>query len=184
MSRWSALKAGDVSRRTFLRGGQGTVVPAQRPPWAKDEESFINSCTACGDCISACPEGVLIAGDKKYPKIDYHAGECTFCADCVDVCEAGAFIVKNRVEAANQKPWGLVAAIADTCMAFQGVACQSCGDNCETRAIRFAYSTAGIAVPVLTLDDCTGCGACVAPCPVNAIKVSENNTQESVANAY
>jgi ferredoxin-type protein NapF len=35
----------------------------------------------------------------------------------------------------------------------------------------------GKSTPQLSLNDCTGCGACIAPCPVDAIQISRKNTQ-------
>lgn len=61
------------------------------------------------------------------------------------------------------------AEIGTACIAFKQVVCRSCGDACEARAIRFKLRAGGVAVPVLDAESCTGCGACIAPCPVAAI---------------
>jgi ferredoxin-type protein NapF len=33
------------------------------------------------------------------------------------------------------------------------------------------YRVGAIAIPVVDVDSCNGCGACYAPCPVNAIEI-------------
>ena len=38
------------------------------------------------------------------------------------------------------------------------------------RAIRFPLVAGGVPRPEIDTGACTGCGACVAPCPVNAIE--------------
>jgi ferredoxin-type protein NapF len=63
--------------------------------------------------------------------------------------------------------------IDKTCLAARGVVCQACGDLCAARALRFPPRLGGIAIPVLDVSACTGCGACVAPCPAQAISLRE-----------
>lgn len=70
---------------------------------------------------------------------------------------------------APRKP---VAVIGDRCLARRGIVCQSCGDACEPRAIRFTPKLAGVAVPVLDSEACTGCGECMQVCPAAAISLS------------
>jgi ferredoxin-type protein NapF len=64
-------------------------------------------------------------------------------------------------------------AIADACLARAGVVCQGCGDACPERAIGFPLRRGGPPLPVVEEDRCTGCGACVAICPVGAIGLPE-----------
>jgi ferredoxin-type protein NapF len=49
--------------------------------------------------------------------------------------------------------------------------CQTCKDACGDGAIRFVYAAGRIPEPQVDLDRCTGCGACVAPCPAAAIEI-------------
>jgi ferredoxin-type protein NapF len=65
-----------------------------------------------------------------------------------------------------------VAAIAPACLALHGTACMSCRDACSTGAIRFALALGG-AQPLVQTPLCTGCGACIAPCPAGAIALVE-----------
>lgn len=153
------------TRRAFLRGRPRVDLPL-RPPWALDETAFLNTCNGCGDCISACPEHVLARGDGDYPTFDPSLGECLFCEDCVTACEPGALSTTHR-----DRPWHVTAAIAPSCLAKNGVTCFSCRDACGEAAILFRPARGG-AVPELDVSRCTGCGACVSPCPVSAITLS------------
>jgi ferredoxin-type protein NapF len=154
------------SRRNFLRGNFSLRQGPLRPPWALAEADFLQACTRCGDCVDACPTHIVVSRDAGYPSIDFAAGECTFCGDCATVCATGA--LKRSGE---QAPWQALAAINEPCLARQRVECRICGDQCAAGAIRFPLRAGGIALPVLDQERCTGCGACVGPCPVQAIAV-------------
>lgn len=155
-----------ISRRQFLRGDLAGRKPALRPPWALDEAVFLHACTRCGDCAPACPTKIIVI-ERGYPVVDFAQGECTFCAACVTACHTDA-LTKNG----DQRPWRIEARIAPACMAFSNTVCRSCGDACMATAIRFRPRLGGAAVPEVDGEKCTGCGACVAPCPVKAITLA------------
>lgn len=155
-----------ISRRQFLRGDVCGRKPAVRPPWALDEAAFLSACTRCDKCAPACPEKIIVI-ERGYPTVDFSRGECTFCAACVTACPSGA--LKKHTE--DQRPWQLHAQIGASCMAFGNAICRICGDACPSMAIRFRPRIGAAAVPEVIEDKCTGCGACVAPCPVTAIAV-------------
>lgn len=154
------------SRRNFLRGRVATHGAPPRPPWARAEAEFAARCTRCGDCARACPTGIVRQGDGGYPTVDFSAGECTFCGDCAARCQPAALL-----RAGGAAPWMLRAAIDDKCLARRFVECRVCGEMCDASAIRFRPQPGGIAQPELDAVACTGCGACVAPCPAAAIAV-------------
>lgn len=162
--------ADPTSRRNFLRGRFSTPRAVLRPPWALAEQAFVAACTRCGDCRVACPTRIVGDSGSGYPAIDFTAGECTFCATCVSACTTGAL---QRV--AGQAPWGARATIGERCLAWQRVECRICGDLCVAGAIRFCLQQGGSALPMLDTERCTGCGACVAPCPTQAIVVADGD---------
>lgn len=155
----------DASRRGFLRGRPRPQAEI-RPPWALAEEAFIDRCTRCNDCLKACPQKILVVGDGGYPTVDFSRAECTFCGDCVNACQPRALV---RLD--NAPPWRRQAVISDACLARRGVECRICGDFCDVRAIRFLPRLGGSPLPEIDSALCTGCGACVAPCPSRAIAI-------------
>lgn len=154
-----------LSRRSLLSGRWSRPAPAQRPPWAVDERSFIDGCTRCHECIKHCESGVLISGPGGFPAIDFQHAECTFCRRCAEVCPQPVFDLQQA------RPWTLTASIQGGCLTQKGVECRACQDACEPYAIRFTPHQSGIARPSLDLSRCTGCGACVGNCPVGAVEV-------------
>lgn len=159
------VESASISRRGFLRGRTRRVEPAQRPPWALDEATFIDRCTRCDACVAACPTAILVRADGGYPAVDFSRGECTFCAECVSRCAPRAL----QRTAAGEEAWPLRARIGTACLAAQGVECRVCGEACPTAAIRFRPRLGGVAQPALDAGACNGCGACFAPCPTRAI---------------
>lgn len=104
-------------------------------------------------------------GDGGFPVVDFQRGECTFCGDCAEACEPRA------LDRSRGSPWRIKAEVSAKCLSERGISCRSCGDVCDSRAIRFQLMTGGRAALKLETGFCTGCGACVAVCPVNAIQV-------------
>ena len=166
-----ALPAGpDRARRAFLKGVFHRRAPEAepeplRPPWT-DAQHLFDACSRCGDCLHACPEHILIAGVGGFPEVDFGAGsgECTFCGACVECCRSAVF------EPDRDPPWTVRAVISETrCLAAAGVHCEACRDACGETAVRFRPRLGGPPRPMLDPDRCTGCGACAAHCPADAI---------------
>lgn len=140
-----------------------------RPPWAIDEPLFIEGCVRCDDCISACPENILVRGDGGFPEVNFKLGECTFCTECVASCQKNVF-QKSNLQPASA--WSLDISISSKCLSLNAIVCRTCGDNCEPQAIRFQLKVGGISEPQIALNDCTGCGGCLSVCPVDAVRIT------------
>jgi ferredoxin-type protein NapF len=154
----------DISRRRFF-GGRKSGAPPFRPPWSLPEALFVDRCTHCDDCIKACPTGLLVRGDAGLPIADFSHGQCSFCGDCAKVCLTGAI-----AHDLTQAPWFFGIEIGEGCLAAQNVECRICGEICDVSAIRFKPRIGGVPLPEVDNGSCNGCGACMAPCPVVAIK--------------
>ncbi len=135
-----------------------------RPPWALSESRFTDVCTRGGDCRRACPEGILVTGSAGFPTVDFALGACTFCRACLEDCDSGA------LDATRETPWQLDLRIDTACVSAKGVVCRICAEFCDASAIRFPHPS-GAGLPAIDAKLCTGCGACVEPCPVDAISL-------------
>lgn len=155
-----------VSLRDFFDELRGKAAPI-RPPFSKFELTFTDICTTCDNCVRSCPERILVRGRGGYPQVDFSKGSCTFCAACADVCKVDAFRETRDVGDA----WPVRAQVAKTCLENQGISCRACKSSCETRAIRFRPTLGGRTDIMIDQSLCTGCGACLAPCPQGAITI-------------
>ena len=152
----------------FIRSDIRSEHKALRPPWAISEESFIETCGGCGECINVCPALILKAGEGKLPQVDFSHNGCYFCGDCEMVCETGAL---SRLIEPEQPPWSLKAYFSDNCLIHKGVTCYTCREFCEMDAIRVQAVVGGASAPQLDFNACNGCGECYALCPTNAIAI-------------
>lgn len=165
----------NLPRRHFLRGQFLTSLQSEqvkqqgfqgiRPPWAVENTRFVQNCTRCDACIQACETTILIKGEGGFPEVQFRRGECTFCKRCVEVCPQPLFRLTT------EPAWSHRVEITASCLTHKSVECRSCEDSCEMRAIRFKRQIGGVSQPILTLEACNGCGACIKSCPVSAIKV-------------
>lgn len=154
-----------VSRRHFLTARRPSAPPPFRPPWALAEAAFAAACTRCGDCVAACPSRLLRSGDGGYPVADFtpsRAAACDFCGACRAACATGAL--------AAAQPWTLRAEVGSACLTHAGVVCRTCGESCPSGAIAFPPRLGGVARPLVDAA-CTGCAACLADCPSQALRI-------------
>jgi ferredoxin-type protein NapF len=162
-----------ITRRALfdrLRGG----VTALRPPWAIEEAAFTDRCHGCGDCIEACPVGLLAVGRGNLPIVDFAKGACTFCGACADACSKRCF-VRDR---AGVRPWGLTVRISAACIETRGVACRMCEAACDALAIRFRPRVGGGSAVSIDQENCSGCGACLGACPAGALAIAQSQVAE------
>ena len=109
----------------------------------------------CGLCLPHCPTFQLSGLESRSPR--------------------GRIALARQLQPDLAVDDSVVAAF-DTCLQ-----CRACEDFCETRAIRFRPQTGGRALPRIDTGACTGCGACIAPCPAGAITVIETRPAKAEA---
>ena len=160
-----------------------------RPPWSLEDSDFIEQCIRCNHCVEVCEEKVIKIADGGYPELDFSQGECTFCEACVNACEEqyrqtliqGKAVAKSPalVKHEDLSAFYFDLRIDESCLSKQNIARQSCQEVCESDSIRMKWLTS-IPVPELSLDDCTGCGACVSVCPSSSFKMSALTSPNSL----
>ncbi len=138
-----------------------------RPPGALllDEE-FLEKCTGCDDCMTACPPGAIFkTRDEEgriLPAIVPTRGPCLMCTDipCAPACPEGALI---KPETAEKIRIGIARVNPLTCLTFKGEVCDLCFQACP-------YPHAALMMiggrPLVGSGACTGCGLCEKACPV------------------
>ena len=168
-----------VNRRQFLRGNVTGRTTALRPPWAVAENEFVTRCDQCAECVAACPSHLIEATNDGLPFMNFLKGECDFCTACARACGTGALAWRDDPK---QPVWNLAASIEIECITYQGVVCRSCGEQCETAAIRFEPVVGRGLMPRIEVARCTGCGACVSVCPVKAIRMGPAENGRRVYN--
>ncbi|SLN36712.1 ferredoxin-type protein [Pseudoruegeria aquimaris] len=173
----------DLGRRNLLRGRLSDLRDARllRPPWAP-EQSVAEKCTGCGDCVGACPEAILTADPDGHPYVVFSDSACTFCGRCAEACEADVFTLLP--EDPNQRAatgFSHVVRIEASCLMRAGVECRLCADHCDTQALRFDYRIRPAGGITLDAGACTGCGACIAPCPAGAIAIEAATAQPAMS---
>ncbi|WP_423895867.1 ferredoxin-type protein NapF [Candidatus Pelagadaptatus aseana] len=170
----------DSQRRAFLSGRfreAGTPVAAHAVPanvlpalpWFDQDRASNIDCSDCLKCVTACPTKIIEISQGGRVGVNFHRGECEFCRECADICPEQLF---NPV---NDSPWQLKAVIEDTCLANQGIVCQTCRDQCPSDAIDLTHRIGTAPGLSINSDNCNGCGACVAPCPESAIAITQND---------
>jgi len=170
----------DPRRRFFLRGaltpGASRAAPPAlpRPPWAlADEAAFTARCTRCGECSRVCPRALIRPGDGGFPEIRFTERGCDECGACRAACPSGALQPPPPAPAVDTMPafrWRIQ--VAPTCLAQHRVECRVCAESCDTGALRCRPALGGISQLVLDPAACTGCGECLAPCPVGALSLA------------
>lgn len=153
------------------------------PFGAGSVKRFYDHCTACGLCISQCPNRVLRPSDNlenlMEPYMSFEAGYCRpECTVCSQVCPAGA-ILPITPEEKTQIHIGFAEVDYELCVVnTDGVSCGNCSRHCPAGAIHMVAKDPdnpdSLLIPSVDKEACIGCGACENLCPArpySAIRV-------------
>jgi ferredoxin len=160
----------------LVKTGQNS--PAVAPPGASSVARFLDRCTSCQLCLSACPTSVLqpalleygVAGLLK-PRLDYATAFCNFdCVRCGEVCPTGA-IGRLEPEEKQVVQIGVADFYRDRCIVVtNGTDCAACSEHCPTKAVSTEPYGTNLRLPVMNQSLCIGCGACEFACPTKPRK--------------
>lgn len=154
------MNASSLTRRALLTGRRQNQVS---PPGFLGEKPEL--CRDCAICAEHCPTSIIVTSEYG-PRVDFARGECTFCGECRTHCPSGDALFAPVARFPH------IIDIGEACLPRGGVDCQACRDACPTSAIRFRPRLGGPFLPELDASACTGCGACVVVCPVNAVSIA------------
>lgn len=211
---WRRAKASAPGRRAFLAGAAVVVSaralpevpapaavpadpnasPAVCPPGAQSLDRYLQRCTACHLCLSACPTHVLrpaafefgILGWQR-PRLDFAKAYCNFdCTRCGEVCPTGAIELLTLADKQRTRV-GRAELKVDLCVVKRdGTECAACSEHCPTKAVETVPYRDNLRLPEVKAELCIGCGACEFACPVvpeKAIKVTGRRRHERAEKA-
>ncbi len=150
-----------------------------RPPGAIEEDVFTGQCLRCGNCMRACPSGIINpdmgqAGVLGFmaPVVSFKKGYCLEnCNDCTKVCPSGAL---NKLTLTNKNRYNIGKAILNPslCYMVRGVNdCDICIRSCPFDAVHIYWDEESYAAfPFVDSQKCNGCGACERFCPTGDVR--------------
>jgi len=176
-----AVGLGAVWATVTLKTSRGEEPKAIRPPGSVDPQRFAGLCVRCGNCVRACPEGIIqpdladhgIAGFLT-PVVRFEGAYCREdCRRCCEVCPSGA-IGRLSLEEKSGTSIGLAKVEMSLCLLLPENGekeCSVCKNACPYEAIRMGWDEESYtAFPEIDPAICPGCGACQVACPTSPKK--------------
>lgn len=148
------------------------------PPGAGGVARFLDRCTACQLCVSACPTHVLQPAFLEYgfagvmkPHLVFDHAFCNFeCRRCGEVCPDGA-ILPLALEDKKLVRLGVAHIDYRKCVVkANGTDCAACSEHCPTQAVSTVPYGDNLRLPTMHPELCIGCGACEYACPVRPVR--------------
>lgn len=174
----STLIVAPAALSALARNNTDKPLNAVTPPGSGQKALFDARCTGCGECMAACPSGIIRPATRElgmrralHPVLDFDMGACIYeCVKCTEVCPTGALTPMTPGEK-RLVPIGRARLRADRCIEYtDGTECGRCARRCPAGAITIVPVTTsregGVRrLPRVKFDDCIGCGACRYVCP-------------------
>ena len=160
--------------KVYNRKGQ-LVVERYKPVMPPSTETiarYLSRCTSCHLCIVQCPTHILRPSTTEYgpegllvPTVNFTTGFCRpECNACAEVCPTGA-IQHFSLSRKQRDKMGIAVFNSLTCVtATDDVECDACVRHCPHQAITMVVR-GNHKVPKVSVNRCTGCGACEFYCP-------------------
>ena len=150
----------DVVKKKFDYVGQKSCRTADIA--YNGDRSCMYACLGYGDCVNTCPTNAIRVEDGV-ARVDPR--KCIGCGICTRTCPHGLFHLINDtsrvvVECSSHD----TGAVTRKKCTNGCIACRKCEKTCPHDAIHVIDNLA-----VIDYSKCTGCGACVAVCPVHCI---------------
>jgi len=177
---FAASGVAGLTAHKFLGKKKSAVI---RPPGAV-ETSFNALCARCGNCMKACPYGLIVPdlGESGIdglltPVIKFRSQNplqerfCfQECVACTKVCPTGA-IQALSVEVKKQTRIGVAKLDKVACIAWEKKEyCVVCQEYCPYQAV-MEEERNGVQCPSIDESKCIGCGACESQCPALPIAI-------------
>jgi ferredoxin-type protein NapF len=155
------------------RFSSSAAAPLRPPGAAPEDRKFLALCVRCGNCVRACPTGIIQPQLSTGGLFTWLAPRLVFtdnfcdpsCTRCAEACPSGALTPFSTAE----KPHVIIGKAVvelDDCLLTAERECGICRSHCPYQAIRLQFNEETYSVqPIVDLARCTGCGACEAVCP-------------------
>ncbi|MDD2765329.1 MAG: 4Fe-4S binding protein [Opitutaceae bacterium] len=164
--------------RDTVEGDDGAASGAICPPGAGSVDRFLDRCTACHLCVSACPTRVLKPAFLEYglgglmmPRLDYSTAFCNYdCRRCGEVCPDGAIRLLDLADKQLTQIGETHLDVEKCIVKTKGTDCAACSEHCPTKAVSTVPYGNNLRLPEFKRELCIGCGACEYACPVRPEK--------------